>query len=255
MLPPAFLSRKLGSFASVRHGFFGREGGVSEGPFAALNVSQSAGDDPARVGENRRRIAASFGADAVLVGVRQVHSARAIFVERAEDGGVEADALVTARPCLALTILTADCAPILLADAQAGVVGAAHAGWKGALTGAAEACVAAMENLGAEASRIVAAIGPAIRQPSYEVGPEFRASFLREDEGAAEFFKDGPSGRPHFDLPAYVRARLGRVGVGAVEILPFDTYSEPQAFFSHRRATHEGAEAEGRQASAIMLVG
>lgn len=239
----------------VPHGFFGRAGGVSTGVVAGLNAGLGAGDDPLAVAENRRRAAAAIAPGARLVTVYQVHSADCVTVAEPwpEDGRPEADALVTDRPGLVLGIVTADCAPVLFADAAAGVVGAAHAGWKGALAGVTDATVAAMEALGARRERIAAAIGPCIAQASYEVDLAFRARFEAADPGNARHFGAGRAGHCQFDLAGYVAARLAAAGVGTVVDLGVDTYAEPARFYSFRRATHHGEPAYGRQISAISL--
>lgn len=237
------------ALSGLRHGFFGRRGGVSSGDFASLNVSASNADDPAHAQENRRRAVAALGGGA-LVTVRQVHSAR---VANAADAtaDTEADALVTTRPGVLLGILTADCCPILLADAEAGVIGAAHAGWRGAIDGVVGETVAAMLALGARQNAIRAAIGPTISGPNYEVGPDFRADLLARDPRTAPFFTSGPGGKPHFDLPGFVLAQLAASGIAA-ERIGGCTYAEPERYFSHRRATHAAGRA-GRQIAVIGL--
>lgn len=238
----------------VRHGFLGRTGGVSQGVHASLNVGLGSDDVPEAVRENRRRAVAAVAPGARLVTLHQVHSATCLAAgDWAEEARPQGDALVTDRPGLALGILTADCAPVLFADVEAGVIGAAHAGWKGALAGVLEATVGAMEQLGADRTRIAVAIGPAIAPPSYEVGPEFAERFLEADAGNARFFAPGPSGRPHFDLAGYCAHRLVRAGVGLVEQLARDTCAEAGCFFSYRRATLAGEPDYGRQASLIAL--
>jgi hypothetical protein len=239
----------------VRHGFFGRRGGVSAGVYATLNAGPGSGDDPAAVAENRTRIATALGvAPDRLLSLHQVHSASAVRAEGPWPGArPQADALVTTTPGLALTALSADCAPVLLADAQARVIGAAHAGWRGALAGVLEACVAEMVAAGAAPGRIVAAIGPCIHRPSYEVGPEFRAAFLAEEADAGRFFAPGAGDRFQFDLPAYGLARLARAGVTRVEALALDTYALPDDFHSHRRNAHRGIGDYGRNCAAIAL--
>jgi len=245
--PPSLQARIL---TGARHGFFGREGGLSEGIYASLNAGAGSNDDPQAVIENRRRIAGAFGADA-LVGVHQVHSPDVVFVSAAWPGErPHADALVTATPGLVISVLTADCAPVLLADVGAGLVAAAHAGWKGALGGVLEATVALMREHGAGA--IKAAIGPTIHQASYEVGPEFEATFLAVDPANARFFAPGASGKAHFDLPAFCAARLAVLGV-ETETLPQDTYPAPQLWHSCRRAAHAGEPDYGRNCAAIAL--
>lgn len=239
--------------SGVAHAFFGREGGVSTGVYATLNAGSGSKDDPAAVQENRRRIAATFGLEPTrLIGVHQVHSPTAVFVSAPWEGArPEADALVTATAGLALSVLTADCAPVLLADVQAGVIGAAHAGWKGAIGGVLEAAVALMRAHGAQ--DIAAAIGPCIHQPSYEIGPEFEARFIGANSAFAAFFAPGPGGRRRFDLPGFCAARLRASGVARVEILPLDTYAAPQQLHSHRRSVHEQLGDYGRNCAAIAL--
>lgn len=250
-------SRALAELPGVRHGFFTRRGGVSEGPWASLNVGLRGGDDPARVAENRARAAAALGLGADrLVTARQVHGAMALVVEEPWDNRTapEADALVTRTPGLLLGVLSADCGPILLADPEAGVVGAAHAGWKGALAGVAEAAVAAMAALGAAPGRITAALGPCIAQPSYEVGPDLVDRFRAEDPASARFFAPaGESGKATFDLKGYLAARLARAGVQRVDVLPHDTYAEEDLFFSFRRTTHRGEAGFGLQLAAVAV--
>ncbi|MBI1251697.1 MAG: peptidoglycan editing factor PgeF [Alphaproteobacteria bacterium] len=253
--PPRFKSAALAAMSGVRHGFFGREGGVSKGLYASLNAGAGSNDDPAAVAENRARIAAALqAAPEALISVHQVHSATAVRVDAPwSSERPKADAMVTATPGLALAILTADCAPVLLADAQAQIIGAAHAGWKGALSGVLEATIDAMQAAGAETQRITAAIGPCIRQPSYEVGSEFEELFMAADPGAAPFFRAGRWDRRQFDLPGYCVQRLTRAGVTRIDSLALDTYSDPVAFFSHRRSVHEKAGDYGRNCAAIML--
>jgi hypothetical protein len=240
----------------VVHGFFGRTGGVSEGIYASLNCGPGSGDARALVLENRRRALAALFPEASLVTLYQVHSASAVTVT--EPWGIadnpKADAVATDRAGIALGILTADCVPILLADASAHVIGAAHAGWNGALAGVVEAVLAAMERLGARRARIAAAIGPAIRQAAYEVGPEFEARFRTADPSNARFFLPGSrAGHWQFDLPGYVGNRLNAAGVGQVETIAACTYAREADFFSYRRATHRKEPDYGRALSAILL--
>ena len=239
---------------TIPHGFLGREGGVSRGIVSGLNVGLGADDEESAVTENRR-----LAVEAVLPGGRlvtcfQVHSAEAVVVQDPwdEDSRPRADALVTDRPGLLLGIVTADCAPILLADREAGVIGAAHAGWRGAHGGVAESTVAAMESLGARQAHISAAVGPCIAQDSYEVGPDFREHFTPEDD---RFFRAGQPDHWQFDLESYVVSRLENAGVGRIEALGLDTYSDPQRFFSHRRSVHRSEPNYGRQFSLIGLPG
>lgn len=246
---------RAGVLAGLPHGFLGRTGGVSTGAVASLNCGLGAGDDPAAVAENRRRAGEAVLPAARMVGVYQVHSPLCVTVAEPWDDASrpEADALVTDRPGLLLAIVTADCAPVLLADREAGVVGAAHAGWKGAVGGVCEATVAAMEALGARRERMVAAIGPCIAQPSYEVDEAFRARFLAEDVAHDRFFKGGRPGHCQFDLEGFVVARLAACGVGRVEATGLDTLSMPARYYSYRRATLAGEPAYGRQISLIGL--
>lgn len=246
---------RAATLAAVRHGFLGRTGGVSTGLVAGLNVGLGAGDEPQAVAENRRRAAEAVAPGARLVTVYQIHSAHCVTVAEPwpEDGRPEADALVTDRPGLVLGVVTADCAPVLFADAAAGVIGAAHAGWKGALGGVTDATVAAMEALGARRDRISAAIGPCIAPASYEVDLAFRDRFLAADPGNARHFGAGRAGHCQFDLPGYVAARLAAAGLRAVECLGADTYALPDRFYSFRRATHRGEPSYGRQFSLISV--
>jgi polyphenol oxidase len=242
---------------SVPHGFLGRQGGVSTGVHAGLNVGLGSNDDRGAIAENRRRAVDAVLPGAALVTLHQVHSAEAVTVTAAfaDDARPHADALATDRPGLLLGILTADCVPVLLADQTAGVVGAAHAGWKGAIGGVIEATVAAMERLGARRERIAAAIGPCIRQPSYEVDDGFRRRFEAADGDVGRFFADGRPGRHQFDIEGYVLRRLDEADVGRAGALGLDTYAEERRFFSFRRATHRGEPDYGRQISLIGLPG
>jgi len=248
--PPHWSANAL---AGVKHGFFGREGGVSTGIYASLNAGTGSDDDPAAAAENRARIAVALGvAPTHLVGVHQVHSAEAVFVEAPWSGErPHADALVTTTPGVALSVLTADCVPVLLADCEAGVIAAAHAGWKGALAGVLESTVTLMREHGAR--DITVAIGPCIHQPSYEVGPEFEAKFRTTDAEFSRFFSPGKDNRRQFDLPGFCVARLRAAGVDGVEVLPLDTYAEETRLFSHRRGVHRGEAGYGRNCAAIVL--
>ena len=240
---------------SVRHGFLGRRGGVSEGVCAGLNVGWGSGDDVAKVAENRRRAVEAVAPGARLVTVHQVHSGIALPATEPwpDDARPHADAVVTDRPGLVLGILTADCAPVLLADAEAGVVGAAHAGWKGAFSGVVEATVEAMEALGASRARIAAAVGPCIARRSYEVDEAFLRRFAEAERENERFFASGREGRWQFDLEGFVLSRLAGAGLARVEALGLDTYSDPGSFYSYRRATHLGEPDYGRQISLIAL--
>lgn len=239
----------------VPHGFLGRRGGVSEGVCWGLNVGHGSGDDPALIAENRRRAVDAVASGARLTTVYQVHSPDAVTVAEpwSEDDRPKADALVTDRPGVALGILTADCTPVLLADREAGVVGAAHAGWKGAFGGVLASTVEAMEELGAHRDRILAAVGPTIGRRSYEVDADFLQRFLAADEDNDLFFSDGRSGHYQFDLEGYVLARLAAAGVKRIEALGLDTYSDEDRFYSYRRATHRGEASYGRQISIIAV--
>lgn len=238
------------------HGFLGREGGVSEGIHAGLNVGLGSDDDRAAIVENRRRAVDAVSSGARLVTLHQVHSRDtvAVIAPFADDMRPHADALVTDRPGLLLGILTADCVPVLFADREAGVVGAAHAGWKGAISGVTDSTLAEMEKLGAARDRIVAAIGPCIARASYEVDDAFVRRFEADDPANERFFADGRRpGHAQFDIEAYVAHRLAAGGVGRVIALGEDTYAQPERFFSFRRATHRGEPGYGRQISLIGL--
>ncbi|MEW5727822.1 MAG: peptidoglycan editing factor PgeF [Pseudomonadota bacterium] len=240
----------------IRHGFFTREGGVSAGIYASLNCGPGSADDPRAVAENRARAMAQLELPTeALVTVYQVHSPDVAVVEGPWPGETpRADAMVTAQPGVALGILTADCAPVLLADGRAGIVAAAHAGWKGAVGGVLDNTIAKMVQLGARKPDIVAAVGPCIGQRSYEVGPEFPAPFLAEDASNADFFAPSRRDGHHlFDLPGYVSRRLARLGVTEVTRVPADTCRDESRFFSYRRATLRGEKDYGRQLSVIVL--
>ncbi|WP_157220049.1 peptidoglycan editing factor PgeF [Flavisphingomonas formosensis] len=244
------------ALAAVPHGFLGRRGGVSGGIHAGLNVGLGSDDDREAIAENRRRAVAAVLPAAALVTLHQVHSPHAIAVTAPfpDDARPHADALVTDRPGLLLGILTADCGPILLADAEAGVVGAAHAGWKGAFGGVIETTLAQMEALGADRGRIAAAIGPCIARASYEVDSGFLLRFTEADPENERFFADGRREDHHqFDLEAYIASRLAGAGVLRVEALGLDTYADADRFFSFRRSTHRGEPDYGRQISLIGL--
>ncbi|MEM1344462.1 MAG: peptidoglycan editing factor PgeF [Pseudomonadota bacterium] len=238
--------------AGTRHGFFTRIGGVSLGHYQSLNAGLGSNDDPAAVTENRTRVRQALGA-AHLVTLAQTHSAKAVTVSTPWDGPrPEADALVSNTPGLMLGVLSADCAPVLLVEPDAGVIGAAHAGWKGALDGILASVVAAMVGLGARRQAIRAAVGPTISQRAYEVGPEFVARFLDADASNARHFVPGQDDRAHFDLPGYVLAALHAEEITA-EWTGHCTYSDARRFHSHRRAVHEGAPDYGRLIAGIAL--
>ena len=248
---------QLDTLPGVRHAFFTRRGGVSEGIFASLNCGFGSGDQPANVAANRARAMHRLGlGGGRLATAYQIHSAQVIVAEESWDPvtGPRGDALVTRRPGLAVGVLSADCVPVLLADAGAGVVGAAHGGWKGALDGVMEATVEAMAALGARAAHTVAAVGPCIHQASYEVGPEFHRNFAEADPDNSRFFLDADRpGHSLFDLPGFVAHRLGRLGLATVEVLDHDTCADEARFFSYRRATKRREPDYGRGLSAITL--
>lgn len=252
MAIPYRTSPALDAVPGIRHGFFGRAGGVSTGDFASNNVSFSVGDGPANVAANRQAVADTLGGALVLS--RQTHSTivRVLTDPADRDTNVEADAMVTTVPGLLLGILTADCTPVLLADPEAGVIGAFHAGWKGAIGGIAQATVAAMTGLGADPARILAAIGPTISGANYEVGPIFAADLLAQHPAAASRLSTPPGGREHFDLPGFVADQLRATSVETIDDLKACTYADPAAYFSHRYATHHGT-ATGRQLALIRL--
>ena len=239
----------------IKHGFFGRKGGVSSGEYASLNVGLGSGDELDKVRENRRRVAKSLGSahDDILT-CYQIHSNICHIVSSMDDTKLEGDALVTNTPGLVISVLTADCVPVLFADYEAGVIGAAHAGWKGALGGVIANTLEAMEQLGAQKSNICTSIGPAISQPSYEVGNELKAQFCNTDQHFADFFAVGKDeAHWQFDLPGLVKEQISRLGIAKVEKLDYDTYANEERFFSFRRSTHQQQSEYGRQCSAIML--
>jgi len=250
-------AKTLAGLDGVQHRFFTRRGGVSAGLYSSLNCGYGSGDGPDNVRENRRRAAASFElAETELLTMHQIHSTDVLTVADrrwTSPGAPKADAMVTDRPGLALGVLAADCAPVLLADVRAGVIGAAHAGWKGALAGIVDATIAAMERLGAQRERLQAAIGPCIGRESYEVGPEFPAPFLAQDDANAVFFGAAPrAGHFLFDLAGYLAHRLALAGVAA-SATGHDTLRASDDFFSYRRNTLEGVRDYGRGLSAIAL--
>jgi hypothetical protein len=254
--PPTLASQRLAALTGVRHAFFTRQGGVSGGVYGSLNAGYGSKDNPEHVEENRARVARAMDADvARLATLYQVHSARAHVVEAPFLAPrPEGDALVTMTPGLVCAALSADCAPVLIADPAARVAAAVHAGWRGALGGVVEAAVRAMAALGADPARMVAAVGPCIGPDSYEVGLDFLETFLAADRANAGFFR--PGARPEkrlFDLPAFVLSRLAAAGVGEAEWIGRDTLAEEDWFFSNRRAVHRGEGDYGRLASAIML--
>ena len=250
-------SALLGKLAGIRHGFFTRSGGVSPGVYASLNGGVGSNDAPGNVTENRARMAAALGvAPDRLLTPYQIHSPDVIVADKpwTKENRPRADAIVTRTPGLAIGVSTADCGPLLLADAQARVIGAAHAGWRGAFTGVIETVIATMEKLGADRSRIAVALGPTIRQPNYEVGPEFVERFLAADKHNERFFAPSKrAGHAMFDLTGYIAARVQRAGIATFEDLGLCTFAEPERFFSYRRATKLGEPDYGRHINAIAL--
>jgi polyphenol oxidase len=249
-------SAALAELPGVQHAFFTRQGGVSGGLYGSLNSGLGSDDDNAAVRENRRRMAAALDVGTEQLSTpNQWHSADALVVTEAFPAGVhpKADAVVTRQRGLVIGVSMADCCPVLFADAQAGVVGAAHAGWKGALGGVTDATIAAMERLGARREAITAVLGQCIRQPSYEVSQEFVDTFCAADAGNRRFFAAGAPGKAQFDLPGYVAHRLAAAGLQQVHDLGLDTYSDEHRFFSYRRMTHRGEADYGRHVAAIAL--
>jgi YfiH family protein len=242
------------ALAPLRHGFFTRKGGASSGVFSGLNCGHGSSDQHAAVSINRSRVAQAMQVDPMaLVGVHQIHSPDVVHVTDPTADRPRADALVTATPGIALSVLTADCQPVLFADHDAGVIGAAHAGWKGALGGVLEATLDAMEDLGAKRANIAAVIGPSISQRAYEVGPEFLDDFLLGDPDNSRFFANGAGDRMLFDLPGFGLHRLRSAGVGQAQWSRHCTYSDPEKFYSYRRTTHAREADYGRLIAAIRL--
>jgi YfiH family protein len=249
-------SASLAALPGIRHAFFTREGGVSSGIYGSLNAGLGSNDDPALVRENRRRMAEALGvADNALISCFQIHSPNVVVADAPHEGGdrPRSDAVVSRTPGIACGVATADCGPVLFADAEAGVVGAAHAGWKGAIGGVLEATLDAMEGLGAARANIRAAIGPLIRQPSYEVAQAFVDQFTAADAAYARFFAAGKPGHAQFDLPGFIAHRLAEAGITAIDDLGLDTYADDQRFFSYRRTTHRKEPDYGRHIAAITL--
>ncbi len=248
-------SSTLCEITGIAHGFFTRKGGVSEGIYASLNCGPGSGDDEAHVEENRTRAAAAFGTDAKsLSTLYQVHGTDVITLNSPLRGDrPKADGMVTATPGVMLGILTADCAPLLFCDPEANVIGAAHVGWRPALSGIVPRTLEAMEMLGAERGRVIAAIGPAIGWQSYEVSEEFLKPFLAESAANKQFFAPIVNGKSRFDLRSYIAHKMAKAGIGLVNVLANDTYLEEDAFFSYRRKTHRNEPDYGRQLSAIMI--
>ena len=250
--PPHALSSKLSDISGVKHGFFGRKGGVSTGIYESLNIGKGSDDDAQNIRDNRDRIRNALGAEKLL-SCFQVHSAKVVTVTEPWHTRPQADAMVTKVPGLALCVLSADCVPVLFADAEAGIIGAAHAGWKGAIAGVCEATLDAMETIGASRENITAAIGPAIQQASYEVGPEFRDTFVGDQEWTDRLFVAGKDDRSHFDLTGYVEAVLSEQGIAAIDNLGLDTCALEEDYFSNRRRNNRGEPDYGRNGSVIVL--
>ena len=249
-------AKNLRALPSIRHGFFTRQGGTSGGIYAGLNCGLGSNDQQTLVLDNRARVAGHLGATSrSVVTLYQVHGATALRVIAPLHGQPlpKADAVVSNTPGLVIGVLTADCTPVLFADPQAGVVAAAHAGWRGAIGGVLEAAIAEMERFGARADRIVAAVGPTISQEAYEVGPDFEADVLSRDPGSAGFFARAGDRKPHFDLPGYVYARLHSSGLKDVELNAPCTYANESIFFSYRRSRARNEADYGRQISAIVV--
>jgi len=247
----------LATLPGIRHGFFTRTGGVSEGVYTSLNGGVGSRDAPAKVAENRARMATALGVSHErLITVYQIHSPDVVVADKpwSADARPRADAMVTRTPLLALGVSTADCGPLLFADGEARVIGAAHAGWRGAFTGVIEATIAAMEKLGAARRNIAVALGPTIRQPNYEVGPEFVARFAAADPDNARFFAaSAKADHAMFDLPGYIADRVQRAGIDQFEDLGLCNYADADRFFSFRRMTHRGEADYGRHVNAITL--
>lgn len=249
-------AKNLSALPGIRHAFFTREGGVSQGLYESLNAGYGSKDDPGNIDENRARMAKALGVRPErLINAYQIHSPDVVVAKTpwTSDSRPPADGIVTREPALAIAVATADCGPVLFADPQARIIGAAHAGWRGALSGVVEATIAAMEKLGAERSRIAAAVGPMISQRNYEVGDELVAQFTQADAGNARFFAAGRAGHAQFDLPGFIAARLARAGITQVENLAVCTYADPRLFYSFRRTTHRAEPDYGRHVNAIAL--
>jgi YfiH family protein len=253
MTSPFLTSPALSAIPNIRHGFFTRQGGVSDGLYDSLNCGWGSKDDRQRIIENRARVAGALGARELMTAYQihstTIHHVDAPFEGRPPDG----DGLITTTPGLALGALAADCAPILFASKDGRVVASAHSGWKGALNDIAGTVAAKMEALGVTRRDIVAAVGPCISQASYEVGPEFRDRFTEIDPAFDAYFAAGREGHFHFDLPGFVRLRLEQAEIGTIDVLGLDTFSDPERFFSYRRTTHAGDPDYGRQVSAIAI--
>jgi hypothetical protein len=253
------LAPSLSALDGIRHAFFTREGGVSDGIYASLNSGIASKDDASRVAENRARMARALGVDAArLITAYQIHSATVAVADRPWNAETRprADAIVTKVPGLAIGVSTADCGPLLFADREARVIGAAHAGWRGALSGVIENTVAAMEKLGADRRRMTVALGPLIRQPNYEVSAGFVDEFLRIDKSNIRFFASAArEGHAMFDLPAFIASRLEQSGIDRFEDIGVCTYADADRFYSYRRSVHRAEPDYGRHVNAIVLTG
>lgn len=250
-----FKAHELLTHDNITHGFFGRQGGVSEGQYTSLNVGQGSQDTSANITENRTRVAASLGtSEPKLLSLSQIHSTEVLIIDAPFDGTPpKADGLVTKTPGLAISALSADCGPILFCDPDVRIIGACHAGWRGALSGVTTETIRAMESLGAARENIHAVLGPCISQDSYEVGHDYRDTFVAENEAHDRFFHLGPNRKPHFDLKRFILAKLRKDGLIHIEALPDCTYAQPQHYFSYRYNTHHDLGDYGRNISAIML--
>ena len=250
-----FKTHELLNHDGIAHGFFGRQGGVSEGQYASLNVGQGSQDQSENITENRSRVATALGTtEDKLLSLSQIHSTEVLIVDAPFNGTLpKADGLVTKTPNLAISALAADCGPVLFCDPEARIIGTCHAGWRGALAGITTDTIRAMESLGAQRENICAVLGPCISQDSYEVGHDYRDSFVAENEAHDRFFRLGPNQKPHFDLKRFILAKLRDEGVEQIDALPDCTYAQPEAYFSYRYNTHKGIGDYGRNISGIML--
>ncbi len=250
-----FKKHELLSHDGIAHGFFGRQGGVSEGQYESLNLGKGSQDSTENVTENRTRVAKALGtSEPKLLSLSQIHSTEVLIVDAPFAGTPpKADGLVTKTPGLAISALAADCGPVLFCDPQAQIIGACHAGWRGALAGVTTETIRAMESLGASRNNIHAVLGPCISQDSYEVGHDYRDTFVAENEAHDRFFKLGPKEKPHFDLKRFILAKLRKDGLTQIDALPDCTYAQPEAYFSYRYNTHHNLGNYGRNISAIML--
>jgi len=240
---------------SITHGFFGRQGGISKGQYKSLNVGKGSQDTSENVTENRARVAKALGtSEPNLLSLSQIHSTEVLIVDAPFTGEPpKADGLVTKTPGLAISALAADCGPVLFCEPDARIIGACHAGWRGALSGVTTETIRAMESLGASRENIHAVLGPCISQDSYEVGHDYRDTFVAENEAHDRFFRLGPNRKPHFDLKRFILAKLRKDGLAKIDALPDCTYAQPEAYFSYRYNTHKEIGDYGRNISAIML--